>query len=621
MVYSFRGAENGWLARVERILKPETPLQLCLSTNFRSSHSILAAAGSLIANNVENSDVRQAMRPCSSKASQDCPPVLLLSAHSVQTAARAVADCIAFLVDKLGPEVRSQIAVLAKSIKPHGRTIAAEIQQQLASRAVPFELANKASPDTLSLLDAAVSFMQLSRERWHCASSVNELVERFNPLQEHAGAAHAGAGGATETVFNMKAVLSKLNARLDEMAREEDAQPFDFFTSQAYANFTADLLAMGPHYGFLTDLFVALRRLREAAATMLAVTKDAPFDAVGEWLNNLLEVLELYVWGVLRGRTQDASGDDSAASAHAAQLKFAREIPDFQLRQSVVDVDGVSVTSLRQQDLTPGQVLELVLEMLREEIMMFVAPGNRASDGSVAVATVHSAKGLEWPIVFAVDMQKGSLPQDTSEPQMLEEDRRLAHVAMTRAMNLLVVVSAHDSGEPVFPNELKVAASSANAAAVNAAAGASRAAAAKQSWLKEVAAESETIASNELREEIAKHVPFLRQGMRPPARREAGASAAATAASAAQVSAASAVSAAFAATAAPQARSLGMAVTRTSCASITMASSSSFDLDDDASAAGEGEDPVPGQKRRRGQYGDGVCDESRDCSKRAKHLS
>ncbi len=59
--------------------------------------------------------------------------------------------------------------------------------------------------------------------------------------------------------------------------------------------------------------------------------------------------------------------------------------------------------------------------------------------GAVALMTVHSAKGLEFPVVFVVGMQDGLFPHERSiaDPDQLEEERRLFYVAITRSMERL----------------------------------------------------------------------------------------------------------------------------------------------------------------------------------------
>ena len=56
-------------------------------------------------------------------------------------------------------------------------------------------------------------------------------------------------------------------------------------------------------------------------------------------------------------------------------------------------------------------------------------------DDTVNLMTIHSAKGLEFPVVFIVGLEEGLLPHSSSldDPPQLEEERRLFYVALTRA--------------------------------------------------------------------------------------------------------------------------------------------------------------------------------------------
>jgi DNA helicase-2/ATP-dependent DNA helicase PcrA len=57
--------------------------------------------------------------------------------------------------------------------------------------------------------------------------------------------------------------------------------------------------------------------------------------------------------------------------------------------------------------------------------------------------TIHSAKGLEFPTVFVVGMEEGIFPSlQADDPEQMEEERRLAYVAITRAKRRLYLVSA-----------------------------------------------------------------------------------------------------------------------------------------------------------------------------------
>jgi ATP-dependent DNA helicase UvrD/PcrA len=64
--------------------------------------------------------------------------------------------------------------------------------------------------------------------------------------------------------------------------------------------------------------------------------------------------------------------------------------------------------------------------------------------GAVTLMTLHTAKGLEFPIVFVIGMEDGVFPHMRSlgDPFELEEERRLAYVGITRAQDHLFLTSA-----------------------------------------------------------------------------------------------------------------------------------------------------------------------------------
>jgi len=67
-----------------------------------------------------------------------------------------------------------------------------------------------------------------------------------------------------------------------------------------------------------------------------------------------------------------------------------------------------------------------------------------ADEDSVQLMTLHSAKGLEFPLVFMAGVEEGLFPHSMSleEPGRMEEERRLAYVGSTRAMKKLVLTYA-----------------------------------------------------------------------------------------------------------------------------------------------------------------------------------
>jgi DNA helicase-2/ATP-dependent DNA helicase PcrA len=65
-------------------------------------------------------------------------------------------------------------------------------------------------------------------------------------------------------------------------------------------------------------------------------------------------------------------------------------------------------------------------------------------ESSMVLMTLHSAKGLEFPVVFLLGFEDGVFPhlRSLGEPEQLEEERRLAYVGITRARERLYVTSA-----------------------------------------------------------------------------------------------------------------------------------------------------------------------------------
>lgn len=88
---------------------------------------------------------------------------------------------------------------------------------------------------------------------------------------------------------------------------------------------------------------------------------------------------------------------------------------------------------------------EASLSGFLEEVSLMTDIDNfDASSDSVVMMTMHSAKGLEFPVVFLPGFEEGIFPgiQAIYDPVAIEEERRLAYVAITRAREELYIVNA-----------------------------------------------------------------------------------------------------------------------------------------------------------------------------------
>lgn len=93
--------------------------------------------------------------------------------------------------------------------------------------------------------------------------------------------------------------------------------------------------------------------------------------------------------------------------------------------------------------LEPGEALSAYLEQVA--LVADVDSLEDDSKGRVTLITLHSAKGLEFPVVFITGLEEGLLPvsraveAEYSDPGAIEEERRLFYVGITRAEQLLYI--------------------------------------------------------------------------------------------------------------------------------------------------------------------------------------
>ena len=99
---------------------------------------------------------------------------------------------------------------------------------------------------------------------------------------------------------------------------------------------------------------------------------------------------------------------------------------------------------------------ESTLEHYLSHIALFTNSDAADDRDKVKLMTVHSAKGLEFPYVFLCAMNEGVFPSKRTDTiQGMEEERRLAFVAMTRAEKVLYLSEAEGrnfDGSPRYPS-------------------------------------------------------------------------------------------------------------------------------------------------------------------------
>lgn len=110
--------------------------------------------------------------------------------------------------------------------------------------------------------------------------------------------------------------------------------------------------------------------------------------------------------------------------------------------------------SVYEYETTCGE--ECTLEHYLSHVALFTNTDSLDSKGKVKLMTIHAAKGLEFPCVFLCGMNEGIFPsRKVRTLEAMEEERRLAFVAVTRAEKLLYLTRAESrnfDGTPQYPS-------------------------------------------------------------------------------------------------------------------------------------------------------------------------
>jgi DNA helicase-2/ATP-dependent DNA helicase PcrA len=132
-----------------------------------------------------------------------------------------------------------------------------------------------------------------------------------------------------------------------------------------------------------------------------------------------------------------------AATPWAGQVGLVREWYKPQLER-IHDAPWTRMGDLEQLETLATQHVSRERFLTELTLDPPVASSDQSTGASkdedyVILSTIHSAKGQEWDIVYVLNVSDGNFPSEfsTGKPEMIEEERRLLYVAMTRARNEL----------------------------------------------------------------------------------------------------------------------------------------------------------------------------------------
>ncbi|MFD1931459.1 MULTISPECIES: DNA helicase PcrA [Nonomuraea] len=129
------------------------------------------------------------------------------------------------------------------------------------------------------------------------------------------------------------------------------------------------------------------------------------------------------------------------ATGYRAELEASEDPQDESRLENLNEL--ISVASEFEEANPEGTLVEF-LEQVSLVADADQIPEGDGGQGVVTLMTLHTAKGLEFPVVFLTAMEDGVFPHIRSlgEPKELEEERRLAYVGITRAEQRLYITRA-----------------------------------------------------------------------------------------------------------------------------------------------------------------------------------
>jgi len=208
------------------------------------------------------------------------------------------------------------------------------------------------------------------------------------------------------------------------------------------------------------DIICYLRMLTSADDIAFLRTINMPSRKIGkkkiEYLKDYAEKSNLSLYNTLKENidTPLFYGTQAVRYVHAIE-SVKEELKDNQLGdilQMILDRSGYeeflrlqgdqerldNVAALKRAIENAGQDDDATLEDFLSRIALLTNLDHEDQCESVKLMTIHTSKGMEFPYVFICGLNEGVFPsRRISTPEEMDEERRLAYVAMTRAMDRL----------------------------------------------------------------------------------------------------------------------------------------------------------------------------------------
>ena len=434
-IYAFRGAT---IRNIEEFERDFTGARtILLEQNYRSTQNILSAANAVIARNTG----RRAKNLWT--ASGDGALITLDAADSEHDEARFVVGEIDRLADS-GVEW-GDIAVFYRT-----NAQSRALEELLVRQGIPYRVVGGTRFYERREIKDALAYLQLisNPDDTVAARRILNVPKRgIGAKAEEAIAAHAAHYG-----ISFGAALRHLWLRVgcpagegegidvDALARSVSSDEASADPSVSASSGEAVGESTGVHDGADESEVPASSPAESAVETapeILGITPRAAKSAAAFW--GLVETLRA---AEARGASQaDILEEVLDRTGYLAELRRSEDPQDASRVENLAELHSVAGAFAAD---APGGTLADFLERVALVADSDQVPAEGERGGQVTLMTVHTAKGLEFPVVFVTGMEDGTFPHQRSlgDESELEEERRLAYVAITRARERLYLTRA-----------------------------------------------------------------------------------------------------------------------------------------------------------------------------------
>ena len=436
-IYAFRGAT---IRNIEEFERDFTGARtILLEQNYRSTQNILSAANAVIARNTG----RRAKNLWT--ASGDGALITLDAADSEHDEARFVVGEIDRLADS-GVEW-GDVAVFYRT-----NAQSRALEELLVRQGIPYRVVGGTRFYERREIKDALAYLQVisNPDDTVAARRVLNVPKRgIGAKAEEAIAAHAAHYG-----ISFGAALRHLWLRAGCPAGEGEGIDVDALARSASPDeASADSSAPVSSDGAAGENPAAREAADESAA---AAPASSPSENATETAPDVLGITPRAAksaaafWGLIETlRAAEARGASQAdileevldRTGYLAELRRSEDPQDASRVENLAELHSVAGAFAAD---APGGTLADFLERVALVADSDQVPAEGERGGQVTLMTVHTAKGLEFPAVFVTGMEDGTFPHQRSlgDESELEEERRLAYVAITRARERLYLTRA-----------------------------------------------------------------------------------------------------------------------------------------------------------------------------------